>query len=115
MFFDIQSMQITDVTTFYNNTITNRYIEFYDNKMVKISDIQYKGIKDMLSNIGGYATSISVPLILIFKSVIQKRWEKSLVRNLSTDKDKTYEQKLNKVKRRVSFKSIYELHDRIQL
>ena len=57
-------------------------IIFYNSKTVKIVNIQYKGVKEILSSIGGFKSSISVPIFLVFKFLLLKEWLSSLVDKL---------------------------------
>ena len=60
---------------------------FYLAKLILITDVEFRGINDILSTVGGTAISIKAILSLLFSIGIYNNWEMSIVRSVKDEKD----------------------------
>lgn len=74
---------------------------------IYVSDIHYLGFGRLLSELGGFFTSMRVGIGLLAAPIIYYNFKHKLI----SDRENSSE---TKFKRRVSFQGIYNLHDKVE-
>lgn len=75
---------------------------------VIVSDVTYMGFGSLLSQLGGFLTSIKTIITIIAGPLIYFNFKKSLVASRPNSDEKIF-------KRRVSFQGIYNLHEKVEI
>ena len=81
---------------------------------VKFVDISFYSLDNLISELGGTYVIMQSIFIIALTLFLDRRWLKSLVKEVSPNtNNKREEEVLNEIKDRVSYKGIYELHNKV--
>ena len=83
---------------------------------VDITDIQYFGVFDALSKVGGITSITNTAILVIVKYLVYKHWDQVVFKSISGDKGR--HTKLNKddwenLTSKVSFSNLFKLYDKV--
>ena len=74
---------------------------------VILSDVHYLGFGKLLSELGGFLTSLRTGIAIISAPLIYYNFKKSLFKNRPNSNETIF-------KKRVSFQGIYNLHEKVE-